>query len=63
MKIKRISIGWDSMTGIGPAAWARDHHILTVHTPHHEQDHQKKHIDDGKKEPNHTDEKEPDKEA
>jgi hypothetical protein len=63
MKTRRVSIDdWPNMAGMGPAAWNRDHRVLAMHTSHHEQDHQKKHFDDGKQATNHTDEKEPDKE-
>ena len=40
MFIKRINIEWSSMTGLGPTAWGGDHHVLNMHTPHHE-NHQK----------------------
>jgi len=35
---KPIKIEWESMTGMGPAAWDSDHKVLTIHTPHHETD-------------------------
>lgn len=35
---KPINIAWESMTGLGPAAWDSDHRVLTIHTPHHEND-------------------------
>lgn len=49
MFIKRINIGWSSMTGLGPAAWGGDHHTLNLHTPRHENDHQIKAADNGGK--------------
>ena len=57
MIIKRINIEWSSMTGLGPAAWNRDHHILTMHTPHHAKDHQTNAAKDAEKAPIHKDEK------
>ena len=49
MKIKRVNIGWSSMTGFGPAAWDKDNHVLNMHTPRHEAHHHPKHADDGEK--------------
>ena len=49
MIIKRINIEWSSMTGMGPAAWDGDRHILNMHTPHHEKDHQTEPADEGEK--------------
>ena len=49
MKIKRINLGWSSMTGMGPAAWNRDHHILNMHISHHEKYHHPERGDKGGK--------------
>ena len=48
MRIKRINIGWSSMTGFGPTAWGQDRQILNMHTPHHEEHRHSEYADDDK---------------